>query len=32
MDYVFLGNPMAPLSLAGMGAILGGLALVFRTA
>jgi drug/metabolite transporter (DMT)-like permease len=31
MDYVFLGNPMAPLSLAGMGAILAGLVLVFRT-
>ena len=32
MDYAFLGNPMAPLSLAGMGAILAGLVLVFRTA
>lgn len=32
MDYAFLGNPMAPLSLAGMAAILAGLALVFRTA
>ena len=32
MDYVFLGNPMAPLSLAGMAAILAGLMLVFRTA
>jgi len=31
MDYVFLGNPMAPLALAGMAAILAGLALVFRT-
>jgi drug/metabolite transporter (DMT)-like permease len=32
MDYLFLGNPMAPLALAGMAAILAGLALVFRTA
>jgi drug/metabolite transporter (DMT)-like permease len=32
MDYAFLGNPMAPLALAGMAAILAGLALVFRTA
>jgi drug/metabolite transporter (DMT)-like permease len=32
MDYVVLGDPMAPLSLAGMAAILLGLALVFRTA
>ena len=31
MDYVFLGNPMAQLTLAGMAAILAGLALVFRT-
>jgi drug/metabolite transporter (DMT)-like permease len=31
MDYVFLGNPMAPLSLAGMAAILLGLVLVFRS-
>ena len=32
MDYLFLGNPMAPLALMGMAAILAGLALVFRTA
>jgi len=32
MDYLLLGNPMAPLALAGMAAILAGLALVFRTA
>ena len=32
LDYVLLGNPMAPLALAGMAAILGGLMLVFRTA
>lgn len=32
MDYVFLGNRPAPLSLAGMGLILAGLALVFKTA
>jgi drug/metabolite transporter (DMT)-like permease len=30
LDYLFLGNRMAPLSLLGMLAILGGLALVFR--
>lgn len=32
LDYLFLGNRMAPLSLLGMLAILGGLALVFRQA
>ncbi|MGH8179039.1 MAG: DMT family transporter [Steroidobacter sp.] len=32
MDYVFLGNPLPPLSLIGMGAILLGLMLVFRKA
>ncbi len=32
MDYVFLGNRPAPLSLVGMGLILAGLALVFKTA
>lgn len=32
LDYWLLGNPMAPLALAGMAAILGGLVLVFRTA
>jgi len=31
LDYLLLGHPMAPLALAGMAAILGGLALVFRT-
>lgn len=31
LDYLLLGNPMAPLALAGMAAILAGLALVFRT-
>ena len=31
MDYVFLGNAMSRLSLAGMAAILLGLSLVFRT-
>ena len=30
LDYLFLGNRMAPLSLLGMGAILVGLVLVFR--
>lgn len=30
LDYLFLGNRMAPLSLVGMGAILMGLVLVFR--
>lgn len=30
MDYVFLGNRLSALSVAGMGAILCGLALVFR--
>jgi drug/metabolite transporter (DMT)-like permease len=30
MDYVFLGNRLSALSVIGMGAILGGLALVFR--
>ncbi|PCD00530.1 DMT family transporter [Halopseudomonas pelagia] len=30
LDYLFLGNRMAPLSLLGMLAILSGLALVFR--
>ncbi|WP_022960787.1 DMT family transporter [Halopseudomonas pelagia] len=32
LDYLVLGNRMAPLSLLGMLAILGGLALVFRNA
>jgi len=32
LDYLFLGNRMAPLSLLGMLAILAGLALVFRQA
>ena len=31
LDYLLLGNAMAPLALAGMAAILAGLALVFRT-
>lgn len=31
MDAVWLGNRPEPLALAGMGAIVGGLALVFRT-
>jgi drug/metabolite transporter (DMT)-like permease len=31
MDAVWLGNRPAPLALAGMGAIVAGLALVFRT-
>ncbi len=31
LDYLLLGNRLAPLTLAGMGAILGGLALVFRS-
>ena len=31
LDYLLLGHPMAPLALGGMAAILGGLALVFRT-
>lgn len=31
MDYVFLGNRLPALSVAGMAAILCGLALVFRT-
>ena len=31
LDYLLLGHPMAPLALAGMAAILGGLVLVFRT-
>lgn len=31
LDYLLLGHPMAPLALAGMAAILAGLALVFRT-
>src|SRR5215469_7839034 len=30
MDYCFLGNRLAPLSLAGMGTILVGLLLVFK--
>ncbi len=30
MDYLFLGNAMSGLSLAGMAAILLGLVLVFR--
>lgn len=30
MDYLLLGNPLSPLALAGMAAILGGLALVMR--
>ena len=30
MDYLFLGNALAPLGLAGMGGILAGLVLVFR--
>ncbi|MOA41176.1 EamA-like transporter family protein [compost metagenome] len=29
MDYLFLGNALAPLGLAGMGGILAGLVLVF---
>ena len=32
LDYLLLGNRLAPLSLAGMAAILAGLALVFRAA
>ncbi|MNT22592.1 EamA-like transporter family protein [compost metagenome] len=32
LDYLLLGNRMAPLALAGMAAVLGGLALVFRGA
>ena len=31
MDYAFLGNRLPPMSLAGMAAILLGVALVFRT-
>lgn len=31
LDFLLLGNRLAPLALAGMGAILGGLALVFRS-
>ncbi|WP_263145147.1 DMT family transporter [Pseudomonas sp. RIT-PI-AD] len=31
LDYLLLGNPLSGLSLLGMAAILGGLALVFRT-
>jgi hypothetical protein len=31
MDAVWLGNRPAPLALADMGAIVAGLALVFRT-
>ncbi|MCY1187205.1 hypothetical protein D9M73_281620 [compost metagenome] len=29
MDYLFLGNTLAPLGMAGMGGILAGLMLVF---
>jgi len=32
LDYLLLGNRLSPLSLAGMAAILAGLALVFRAA
>lgn len=32
LDYLLLGNRMAPLALAGMAAVLAGLALVFRGA
>ncbi|MCY1298509.1 hypothetical protein D9M70_479990 [compost metagenome] len=32
LDYLLLGNRMAPLALAGMAAVLGGLALVLRGA
>jgi drug/metabolite transporter (DMT)-like permease len=32
MDYVFLGNRLLPLGIAGMGAILLGLALALRAA
>ncbi|MFO1350130.1 MAG: DMT family transporter [Gammaproteobacteria bacterium] len=31
MDYLFLGNPLSALSMAGMGAVLAGLMLVFRS-
>ncbi|WP_223161926.1 DMT family transporter [Salinicola endophyticus] len=31
LDYLLLGNALSPLAILGMGAILGGVALVFRT-
>ncbi len=30
LDYLLLGNRMAPLAMAGMGAVLAGLGVVFR--
>ncbi|WP_244158345.1 DMT family transporter [Salinicola socius] len=31
LDYLLLGNALSPLAILGMAAILGGVALVFRT-